>query len=266
MWHRFNTLHKNHHTDRLDLVVMEGCGKVDIRDIVILANSRRHNGQCIAGKDLNTREWIRPINILGRGQSRIDQSAFLSTDFQKLVGDPSGPKVLDCVRISFGEKCGDYYQPENQFIDGNPWMRLPPFPRTDIPGLIDGPSTRFVGKDDHYSDNIPVREIKAKPLEHSLNFIRITRAFHKTEIIHTTSFRGNPQHRLCFEYESKPYNFVITDYAYEHLVAEQSHDDIQILKDCYVTIGVGEVFMPGTRSEELHYRLIVGIIPVSIKR
>lgn len=239
---------------------------MDYRDIVILANSRRHNGHCIAGKDINTDEWIRPINILGRGQTRIDQAAFLDSDFLKLVGDPVGPRLLDCVRIGFGKKCGNYCQPENQYIDGNPWEKLQSFSHTRIPGLIDGPSTRFIGKDDQYSDYIPSSEIKIRPLKHSLNFIRITRNFNYTEIIHTISFRGNPQHRLKFEYESKVYNLVITDYAYEHLTPELRYDYDKIFEDCYVTIGVGEVYKPQSRNEELHYRLIVGIIPESAMR
>lgn len=183
------------------------------RDIVILANSRRHNGHCIAGKDLNTGEWIRPINILGRGQQRIDQSAFLDIDFQKLVGDPLGPKLLDCVRIGFGERCGDYCQPENQYVDGNPWRNLYSFFPQRIPELIDEPPVRFIGQNDPYSDYIPAREIITKPLEHSLNLIRIIRSSNNIETIHRTSYRGNPQHRLKFEYESKTYNFSITDYA-----------------------------------------------------
>lgn len=245
---------------------MKGGEKMDHRDIVILANSRRHNGHCIAGKDLNTGGWLRPINILGRGQLRQDQSAFLDADFQKLVRDPLGPKLLDCVRIGFGEKCGDYCQPENQYIDGNPWTSLHPFPHKKIPELIDGHSTLFIGKEDQYSDYIPAKEISTKPLKHSLNFIRILRDSNKTEIIHTTSFRGNPQHRLRFEYESKTYNFVITDYVYEHLANESKNDDNKIFEDCYVTIGVGEIYRPETKNDELHYRLIVGIIPAFAMR
>ena len=54
-----------------------GEGEVTVyRDIVILANSRRHDGRCIAGKDLATGEWIRPINILGKGKPRARPVCF----------------------------------------------------------------------------------------------------------------------------------------------------------------------------------------------
>ena len=95
------------------------------RDIVILANSRRHDGHCIAGKDIATGEWIRPINILGRGKIRRDQAAFLKEDFQQLGLNNSGPQLLDCVRVGFGNDCPLYYQPENKFIDGNVWVWYP---------------------------------------------------------------------------------------------------------------------------------------------
>jgi plasmid maintenance system killer protein len=231
------------------------------RDIVILANSRRHQGHCIAGKDIITGEWIRPINILGRGQIRNDQATFQKSDFQALMEDSSGPQLLDCIRIGFGDKCGNYCQPENQFIDGKKWFSLTSFSQDKVSELIDGSSVRFIGKDDNYSDFYPADVIKDKPLESSLNFVRINQVENMTKIIHTISFSRNPQHRLIFEYDSKPYNIVITDYAYEDSVKKSKNDDTKIIEDCYITIGVGEVYRPRTRDIDLHYRLIVGIIP-----
>lgn len=229
------------------------------KNIVILANSRRHEGHCIAGKDLSTGEWIRPINILGRGKTRPDQSAFFGEDFERLNVAKSGPQLLDCVRIGFSDSCSDYCQPENIFIDGKPWTVLPPFISRNVPGLIDYPTTLFIGKNDRYSDHYSADSIKASPLKSSLNFLRLNHSINKTEIIHTTSVKGNPQHRLKFEYDSRTYNLVITDKAYENSVSQSKNEDGKIIEDCYITIGVGEGFPIG--DAVYHYRLIVGIIP-----
>lgn len=231
------------------------------RDIVILANSRRHDGHCIAGKDLFTGAWVRPINVLGRGKVRRDQAAFLEEDFEALNVAKSGPQLMDCVRIGFGEKCGNYCQPENQFIDGKSWVVLPPLPHGRLSEFVDGPSVCFIGKDDQYSAYYPAEAIKANPLKSSLNFVRITHDANRTEIIHTTSFAGKPQYRLRFEYGSQTYNLVITDKEYENSVSQSKNEDLKIIGDCYITIGVGEMYRPQTRQIDLHYRLIVGIIP-----
>ena len=188
------------------------------RDIVILANSRRHDGHCIAGKDLATGEWIRPINTLGKGKPRLDQSAFMGEDFASLNMPKSGPQLLDCVRIGFNKPCGDYCQPENILIDGNKWAGLSRFSHERISELIDGPACCFIGKDDCYSDYYPAAAIKKNPLKSSLMLIQITKDENKSEIVHTTSVRGNPQHRLIFEYGSRTYNLVITDKTYEDSV------------------------------------------------
>ncbi len=229
------------------------------RNIIILANSRRHDGHCIAGKDISSGEWIRPINILGRGKPRLDQSAFSGEDFQALNVARSGPQLLDCVRIGFGDRCGDYCQPENIFIDGKPWTVLSHFLSQNVSGLIDDPAELFIGRDDHYSDHYSAEAIKVNPLKSSLNFIRLNHATNKTEIIHTISSKGNPQNRLKFDYESRTYNLAITDKAYENSVGQSKNEDGKIIEDCYITIGVGEGFPIG--NSVYHYRLVVGIIP-----
>jgi len=231
------------------------------RDIVILANSRRHDGHCIAGKDITTGEWIRPINILGRGQVRVDQSAFLGSDFQSLGMDVSGPQLLDCVRIGFGNDCALYYQPENKFIDGNPWEKIGRISSHRISEFMDTAEHCFLRNSDIHHSYIPANELVTTPSMMSLNFLHLIRRENNVEIIHTTNMRNKPQHRMKFDYGSKNYNLAITDYRYENLVAQSINDDARIFDDFYLTIGLGEKFSPRNTNLELHYRFIVGIVP-----
>ena len=231
------------------------------RDIVILANSRRHDGHCIAGKDIATGEWIRPINILGRGKIRSDQAAFLKEDFQPLGLDNFGPQLLDCVRVGFGNDCPLYYQPENKFIDGNAWEKTGRFSPHRISELIDKAEHCFLRDTDTHHAYIPAIELVTAPPAISLNFLHLTRRANNVEIIHTTKQGKNPQHRLKFDYGSKSYNLVITDYRYESLVAQSKNDDARFFDDFYITLGLGEKFSPYDTNLELHYRFIVGIVP-----
>jgi len=56
--------------DIFTLKSQQGEASMVHKNIVILANSRRHGAHCIAGKDLNTKEWVRPITIFGEGRKK----------------------------------------------------------------------------------------------------------------------------------------------------------------------------------------------------
>ena len=81
------------------------------RNLVILANSVKYSGHCIAGKDLDTGEWIRPI--------KNHPGPFSNSDLENLFGNPEGPSLLTCVKIPFNEKIPLYCQPENELITGD---------------------------------------------------------------------------------------------------------------------------------------------------
>jgi hypothetical protein len=233
------------------------------RDIVILANSRRHNGHCIAGKDLSTGQWIRPINVIGKGQTRLDQSAFLDSDFKTLTGNNSSPGLLDCLRIGLGKNCPLYYQPENVFIDATRWETLSHCSLHAITKFVDRSESCCLQDDDPYYKTIPAKDLMTNPPKTSLSMIRLNRKLNNIEVEHTTKQGKNPQHRLHFNYGSKRYDFPITDYNYETLVSKSQNDDTRIFDDCFVTIGLGEKFSPYDTNLELHYRFIVGIIPAN---
>jgi len=173
------------------------------RDIVILANSRRHGAHCIAGKDLTTKEWVRPITIFGEG--RGDPEAFSDSDLQTLTGDLSGPKVLDCVRIGFGPKCGKNCQPENIFVDGKVWEKISSYPRDQLSKIVDIPGNCFLGKDDPYNDRIPVDEVKSNPLISSLNLIKLNQEKNYVTLDHTQKSDGTFKHKMSFTYDTKSY-------------------------------------------------------------
>ncbi|WP_373003496.1 hypothetical protein [Methanoregula sp.] len=81
------------------------------RNIAILANSKKFHGHCIAGKDLNTGEWIRLINN--------KPEPFTGSDLLFLCNRESGPDLLECYTVPFTEKCPEYYQPENPGTNGS---------------------------------------------------------------------------------------------------------------------------------------------------
>ena len=239
---------------------MEGDEHLAHRDIVILANSRRHGAHCIAGKDLTTGEWIRPITIFGKG--RDDPDAFSDDDLRKITGDSSGPKLLDCVRIGFGSICGTNCQPENCFIEGNSWKKFSQYPRDQLSNLVDISGYCFLGKNDQYTDRIPVSDVKSTPLNCSLNLIKLNREKNHVSLTHTLKPDGTYKHKMSFTYDSKIYRISVTDSYYEKVYQATKIDDSIVFDDFFMTIGVGaDEFTPEHSTIPYHFRLIVGIIP-----
>ncbi|MDV3427079.1 MAG: hypothetical protein LIR50_07830 [Bacillota bacterium] len=75
--------------------------------IVCLANSRKESLRCVAGIDVDSGEWIRPVLKNGAGLS-----------FDNITcNDGSMPKLLDVINIGLIDREEDYLQPENYLID-----------------------------------------------------------------------------------------------------------------------------------------------------
>jgi hypothetical protein len=230
------------------------------RDIVILANSRRHDGRCIAGKDLATGEWIRPISIFGKG--RKDPEAFYDSDLNKLIGDPDGPKLLDCVKIGLSSACRTNCQPENYSIDGTPWQKRSQFLLYKLPTLADLGDCCFLGNHDRYGDRIPVSEVQANPLKSSLNLIKMNGKENHVYLIHQKKSDGTYKHRMHFTYEEIFYNLSVTDSHYENVYHATKIDDSIVFDDFFMVVGVGsDKFKPELSQIHYHFRFIVGIIP-----
>lgn len=82
--------------------------------IVCLANSFKRGGRCIAGIDLKTNRWIRPI---GRG----DEGAI---GRERLINGEE-PELLDIVELPLGAIADDLgCQPENRILLPGPWRKV----------------------------------------------------------------------------------------------------------------------------------------------
>lgn len=88
------------------------------RNILILAKSNKHGNYCIAGIDINTREWIRPVS-----SSKILEGAVLIKDATYKNGQEV--QVLDVVRIRFREALPTKAQYENILYDNSYcWQKI----------------------------------------------------------------------------------------------------------------------------------------------
>ena len=90
----------------------------DVKVIVCLANSRKHNGRCIAGIELVDRQpagWVRPIS--NRAGAEVSED-------ERQYSDGSDPQVLDTIEVPLLEPVPVGYQVENWILDPDRyWVR-----------------------------------------------------------------------------------------------------------------------------------------------
>ncbi len=106
------------------------------KTLLILANSFKHGQQCVAGKEVASGRWIRPV---------ADDAGKELSGEQTRCGSPFGDcraNVLQVVEIPFDRAAPLVNQPENHVIGPEPWVlkrrvdRLALSPFLDDPDLL----------------------------------------------------------------------------------------------------------------------------------
>jgi len=87
--------------------------------VLCLANSKKLNERCVAGIDVRTGEWVRPVSRSGNHGA---------VSFRERQIDHSEPRPLDLLQIDLayeGPTGFEYcHARENRWIDPTPWRRI----------------------------------------------------------------------------------------------------------------------------------------------
>jgi hypothetical protein len=105
-----------------------------VDEIVILANSFKHGGRCVAGISMRSDDWVRPVSTHPHGE--------LYPYHYRVDGQDV--ELLDVVGFEHGDIARDPCQPENVEVGDGRWWRtgrlgLEDAARTLRPKLADGP-------------------------------------------------------------------------------------------------------------------------------
>ena len=247
--------------------------------IVCLANSRmRRNGyKCIAGKDIASGDWIRPV---------VNKSeAGLSWD-ERRYEDGSDPKVLDVIEVpllgSYPHGC---HHSENWLLDSGDCLKRASKPFLikqralasvvsddclrrgritwyDLAELVDDPEELW-GGEDVYGDRVEVDRIGK--YSHSLYLIKLQSMM---LMISWGKVRGE------FSYHNNNYDFVVTDPEVENCIKKSESQDLNTLEpwqrillengklhdkysigECYVTVS-----LTANPYKDHYYKLIAALI------
>lgn len=212
--------------------------------MLCLANSRKSGGRCVAGIDLNTGEWVRPVRDNGGALTIRDIS----------YEDGTIPQVLDIIDVPVLARQPLYYQPENWVIDPEIyWEKFGKCPVNLLTDFFNSYSEKkpyiFAGSSDRLSEY----EVKSMSVQHSLILIKVTDVCLEKRWPVVGSY---PQLRAKFLHNTIFYDLAVTDVLLEEKFKGRAVDigEYNYKGNFILTISLGEPF----KGE--HYKLVVSVL------
>ncbi len=176
-----------------------------VHEVVILANSIKKGGRCVAGKNIRTKEWIRPVSTEEGGSLDYSQALIRNTYGTYNV------KPLQKAYMELSAKVPLVAQPENFLIANNgPWKQHFKIDRDMLDVYVDTPESIW----DHGSvqDRVSSSYFEETLFDehHSLYLISVEK------ITFTVVLGSTGYNKLVgsFEYNNKKYTFSVTDPEY----------------------------------------------------
>jgi hypothetical protein len=214
---------------------------------VILANSRKFSGRCVAGVEVKGQRlgpWIRPVSDRPSEELSIEERRY-----------PNGRDVsiLDIVEVQFKAARPHACQVENHVIDdGYHWMpagtmggsQLLPLAQDRGPLWIDGYSS-YSGE----NDRVPLPQ--ADQLSSSLALAAPTKA----SILVAPGLKKR-QVRLRFTLQQTQYCFTVTDPRLEAEYLGKKDDEYPYSQHVLVCVSLGEPF------DGYRYKLAAAVVPI----
>jgi hypothetical protein len=205
--------------------------------LLVLANSKKFNGRCIAGIDLDSGKWLRPV-------SNTEHGEFTAAECSVNVGSSRRQvQPLDVIEITVGASKPGIGHPEDVHTNHGNWKYLVSIPAKEGSSILD-----------NYLDNghellfnreasVPETDAKSGKVKKSLCVIRVNDA------IFDCSFKN--QLRVKFTHRGRKYNLPVTDEGGWVAVAKRNPASTS-KGPWYFTISLGEPY------KEKMWKLIAG--------
>jgi hypothetical protein len=220
-----------------------------VKRIVCLANSRKLNGSCVAGKEF-TRDrsgvWIRPVSA--RDHEEV-------SEYERQYQDGSDPRVLDVLDVPLLNPRPKGYQQENWLLDPDHyWMRSGRATWSDLASLVDPMEPLWIcglHTFNGMNDKIPL--VQAGAIRSSLRLLYVREL--ELCVCKPGEAFGNPKRRVQgrFRHGVDDYHLWVTDPIYERAFLLKEDGEYR-LGECFLTVSLGEPF-----KDDCH-KLIAAII------
>lgn len=220
--------------------------------IVCLANSYKHEGRCIAGKEIvfnhdiwNISDWVRPVS--NRQSREIN-------NHEKTYQCSASVEKMDAMAITFSREDDHVFQKENHIILHPPkWEKKFTITPQQLVHFLDNPLELWSNTDSSYSglrDRIPVENLTKK--SNSLYFIEPE--FVRIKISAEGAAFGDQKRtvRAKFQYNNIEYWLTVTDPELKNEYLNKNNGEYDANDIRYLTISLGEI------HQGYSYKLVAG--------
>lgn len=214
----------------------------ETKRIVILANSSKPGGRCVAGT-----EWDEPLNWIRPVSTRPGQEVSYEERRYERGGEP---RLLDVVDITLSRPIASGVQQENWLLDPEYWWEKVAecsFDDLDESLYEKGPLWKN-GASSSTGRHNRFRIADAPATKDSLRLIRVP----ELKLSHSRGWNGEQHLDGEFMFSGTIYRMRVTDPEFE-----SAHGHRSKVGDCYLTISV----TPPFEKDEYHYKLIAAVIP-----
>ncbi len=217
--------------------------------IVVLANSNKNRHRCVAGIEVTSGEWVRPVSNRGQGElSDSEASVILSN------GKTRPTRVGDIVEVELGKSAETRWHPEDRYLIGH--MRLKT--TMSLPSLTEylrphiSNTLAILGD---FQDRIAVEEVPARSDHRSLQLSKFPelRCYWKS-----VSPGSRPQLRGVFSVAGKDLDLPVTDSAL--IASSQALTRSFSINSPLLTVSLGSPFRPMHADRDYCYKLIAAVI------
>lgn len=222
--------------------------------ILCLANSKKHSGRCVAGREITAAgagAWIRPVSA--RPGEEVSEN-------ERQYQDGSDPRLLDVIDVPLVRPAPHACQTENWLLDPSGyWSRVRKADWNELLQYSEAPATLWVnGHSTYHGQHDEIPQADADALPGSLFLIRVSRV--DLRVFAPQETFGNPKRRVLarFEHAGVDYAFWVTDPIVEREYLARA-DGYHQLGDCCLTISLGEPFQKNN-GQSYRYKLVAAII------
>lgn len=175
------------------------------KTVVILANSVKHGKHCVAGKCINTKQWIRPVaNDLGKELTK-EEASYINK-YGKYVVKPKQK-----IQMNLLKQVPLVNQPENYLIDNNNnWEQKFKIDDFELEQYLDYPSTLWGTSSNVSYNKVINNEIV---IEQSLYLVKVDNL--------KLYLNSSSKRRAKFNYNNTIYDLPVTDPQFDNILSNK---------------------------------------------
>lgn len=207
-------------------ILLSKRGITMVKTIVCFANSRKIGRRCFAGKDITTKEWIRPVSLRDEGTIDVSEECMRREECLHCNHNypcvPIIPAVLDIVKIEFDRHVAESHQIENYLISPCKWKKVGVLEPSSIDSFLE-PSLSDLwidGYDSWNRKNDRFPSAQAYSIEGSLRLIKVDKFMARISTEETLDGNVKRKKDGIFTYNNIKYIIPITDPVIEKWLEE----------------------------------------------